>query len=304
FNGLDSIKYIANDGIADSNEATISITVTEVNDKPVANNLDVITDEDIEVALILTGSDIDEDAFEFTVTTNPTFGILSGTVPDLTFSPNANYNGADTFQFITNDGQENSNPATVNITINAVNDPPVVVSKDLITEEEALTSFSLENADIDGDTVQFIITKNPTNGTLTGGQFESIGDVYNFNTSGYAKGVYISDTTAYVADGSSGLQIIDVSDPESPSFLGSYDTSGYAEGVYISGTTAYVADASSGLQIIDVSDPESPSFLGNYNTSGYAEGVYISGTTAYVADGSSGLQIIDVSNPESPSFLG
>ncbi len=52
---------------------------------------------------------------------------------------------------------------------------------------------------------------------------------------------------AYVADTSSGLQVIDVSDPANPAVLGFLDTRGGAAGVAVSGTVAYVADTSSGL---------------------------------------------------------
>jgi hypothetical protein len=116
--------------------------------------------------------------------------------------------------------------------------------------------------------------------------------------------VYVSDNTAYVADGYGGIQIIDVSNPAAPTFLGSYDTPGEALSVYVSGNTAYVADFDSGLQIIDVSNPAAPTFLGSCDTPGYAWAVNVSGTTAYVADQFRGLQIIDVSNPTAPALLG
>lgn len=69
---------------------------------------------------------------------------------------------------------------------------------------------------------------------------------------GAASGVYVSAGRAYVADGLSGLQIIDVTNPTVPTLLGSYDTPDFAIDVYVSGSTAYVADRGSGLQIIDV----------------------------------------------------
>ena len=120
-----------------------------------------------------------------------------------------------------------------------------------------------------------------------------------YDTSGYALGIAVSGTFAYVADDSSGLQIIDVSNPSAPAHLGGYDTSGYAGGVAVSGTLAYVADDSSGLQIIDVSNPSAPVRLGGYDTSGYALGIAVLGTFAYVADYGSGLQIVEVLHPVS-----
>ncbi len=54
--------------------------------------------------------------------------------------------------------------------------------------------------------------------------------------------VAVSGTYAYVADGASGLQVIDITNPASPQIVGSVDTPGYAMGVAVSGTYAYVAD--------------------------------------------------------------
>ncbi len=98
-----------------------------------------------------------------------------------------------------------------------------------------------------------------------------------------------------MADGNSGLQIIDIGNPTNPIFKGNYNTSGFAQGVQVVGNYAYVADGGSGLTIIDISNPTNPIFKGNYDTSGDAQGVQVVGNYAYVADAYGGLQIIDVS---------
>jgi hypothetical protein len=107
-----------------------------------------------------------------------------------------------------------------------------------------------------------------------------------------------------VADENFGLQVIDISNPASPTLLGTYNTPGYALGVTVSGDYAFVADQSSGLQVIDISNPASPTLLGNYDTPGSARGVTVSGDYAFVADRSSGLQVVDISNPANPTLLG
>jgi hypothetical protein len=101
-----------------------------------------------------------------------------------------------------------------------------------------------------------------------------------------------------------GLQMIDISDPTSPSIAGSHDTPGFAWDVAISGDYAYVADCPTGLRVIDISDPTSPSLAGNFDTPGYIHTIAVSGDYAYVADASSGLQVIDISDPASPSLAG
>ena len=109
---------------------------------------------------------------------------------------------------------------------------------------------------------------------------------------------------AYVADGGSGLQIIDIGNPTAPTLKGNYDTSGDAYDVQIVGNYAYVTDGGSGLQIIDISNPTTPTLKGNYDTSDYARGVQVVGNYAYVADFEGGLKIIDVSDlNQSPTNL-
>jgi hypothetical protein len=99
----------------------------------------------------------------------------------------------------------------------------------------------------------------------------------SYDTTGNSNDVYISGKYSYVADGSAGLQILDISNPASPILVGTYNTSGTAYGVYVSGKYAYVADDTSGLHVINVSNPGSPTLVGTYNTSGNATSVYISG---------------------------
>ncbi|NBP89336.1 MAG: hypothetical protein EBU59_12740, partial [Planctomycetia bacterium] len=113
---------------------------------------------------------------------------------------------------------------------------------------------------------------------------------------------------AYVADGASGLQVLDVSNLTSPTLIGTLDTTGSARDITLSadGRYAYLADGAGGLLVIDVAAPASPTLVGMVDTSGFAYGVTLSGDGqyAYVADEASGLQVIDVSNPASPALVG
>ncbi len=99
-----------------------------------------------------------------------------------------------------------------------------------------------------------------------------------------------------------GLQVIDISDPTSPSMAGSYDTPGYALGLYVEGDYAYIADEiAGGLQIIDISDPSNPTPIDYCDTPDAARSVHVSGKYAYVADCGSGLQVIKVHELVPPS---
>lgn len=124
------------------------------------------------------------------------------------------------------------------------------------------------------------------------------------DTPGPAVGVAIAGDLAFIADGASGLQIIDITNAASPSPIGTYNTPGSAAAVAVAGDHVFVADGSSGLQIISIVIPTGPLLVGTYNTPGTAGGVAVAGDLAFIADGTSGLQVINIVNPASPSLVG
>lgn len=167
FNGTDSFTYTVSDGNGGTDIGTVSITVTPINDAPVANDQSVSTNEDTAVSITLTGSDVDGDALTYTIVTNSANGTLSGTAPDLTYTPNTDFNGTDSFTFKTNDGALDSNIATVTVTISAINDAPDASSGTLVTDEDTNTSSVLPATDVEGDTLTFSIVSNGTLGVAT-----------------------------------------------------------------------------------------------------------------------------------------
>ena len=167
-NGADSFTFIASDGQADSNIATFSITVAPVNDPPTANPQSVTTAEDTSTGITLTGSDVDGDALTFILVTQPFNGSLEGTAPDLTYTPNADFIGTDSFTFQVNDGQADSNTATVSIEVTEINDPPVANDDSVTTDEDTAVAIELTGTDPEGDPLSFSITSGPTNGSLSG----------------------------------------------------------------------------------------------------------------------------------------
>ena len=168
YNGSDSFTFKVSTGTEDSAPATISITITPVNDPPLANPQDVLTAEDSPVAVTLTGSDADGDALNYSIVNAPAHGTLSGTLPNLTYTPAANYNGPDSFSFKVNDGIVNSAAATVSISVAAVNDPPTTSSQDVITTEDTPVGITLTGYDIDGDPLTYIVVDAPQHGGLSG----------------------------------------------------------------------------------------------------------------------------------------
>jgi alpha-tubulin suppressor-like RCC1 family protein len=114
----------ANGGQDTSAPQTFLITITPVNDAPVAQSASVTVNEDTPITIHLNASDVDGDPLTFSIATPPAHGTLSGTPPNVTYLAFANYNGADSFTFKANDGQLNSELATISISVLPVNDAP------------------------------------------------------------------------------------------------------------------------------------------------------------------------------------
>ena len=95
------------------------------NHPPLADDQALGTAEDTPLPVTLTGSDPDGNPLTFSVLSQPLHGALSGGAPSLTYTPAANYSGADSFSFKANDGSLDLASATVSLTVAPVNDAPV-----------------------------------------------------------------------------------------------------------------------------------------------------------------------------------
>ncbi|MFZ6026300.1 MAG: LVIVD repeat-containing protein [Chloroflexota bacterium] len=113
----------------------------------------------------------------------------------------------------------------------------------------------------------------------------------------------VSGSYVYAAQGSYGLRVVNVSNPDSPTGGVNRDTPGYAYGVAVAGGRVYLADGASGLHVYEISSPASPNETDAYDTVD-ARDVAVAGNYAYVADGSSGLRIINVADPYNLSEVG
>ena len=166
YNGSDSFQFIASDWWLDSDPATITIIVKPVNDTPVANPQTIVIPEDTATNIVLTAADVEGDSLSFTLLTAPTNGTLTGTAPNLIFSPAADFNGTNTFEFVANDGQTNSAPVIVTLIVTPVNDPPVAEVQAVNLDEDTSASITLHGADVDGDVLTFVVVTPPAHGNL------------------------------------------------------------------------------------------------------------------------------------------
>ncbi|HCE7248415.1 TPA: tandem-95 repeat protein [Pseudomonas aeruginosa] len=151
WNGSTSLTYRAQDTAgAWSAPATVTIVVRPVNDPPVVIDRTLILDEDTVGNLTLTAADVDSTVFTFEVVSGPSVGTVKLTGAALSFTPPADWNGSTTLTYrVKDDAGAWSNVATVRITVNAVNDIPVVQPVNLATDEDTQVSVTLAATDID-----------------------------------------------------------------------------------------------------------------------------------------------------------
>jgi YD repeat-containing protein len=134
FYGKDSFTYTAVDGNGAIDTAAVNITISPVNDAPVAVDDEYVTDEDNMLDVPAPGvldndNDVDADTITAVLVSGPSNGTLAlNSDGSFTYTPNPNYNGADSFTYTAGDNELSSGTTTVSITVNPVNDPPQVNS--------------------------------------------------------------------------------------------------------------------------------------------------------------------------------
>jgi len=168
FSGPDSLTFKVNDGTTDSAIASVSITITPVNDIPTAKSDDVTMLEDTPTPVPLVGIDPDGNPLTYSIVKEPSHGSLSGNEPNLTYTPNLNFNGSDSFTFTVSDGTSQSIPATISLKIMSDDDIPTANGDSLTAVEDKTLPIVLTGSDPDGDPLTYHIVKAPIHGSLSG----------------------------------------------------------------------------------------------------------------------------------------
>ena len=171
FNGTETITYTVSDG-TDTSEGTFTITVTAVNDAPVAVANTLTVDEDSSISntdVIANDTDVEDDTLTLTAVSTDGTGTVAVNSDGLSvdYTPAANFNGTETITYTVSDGTDTSE-GTFTITVTAVNDAPVAIEDSLeVIEDSTLTSTDViaNDTDIDGDTLS--LTAVSTDGTGT-----------------------------------------------------------------------------------------------------------------------------------------
>lgn len=168
--GLYRIELTARDD--DGGATTIDRTISVANVAPLAGNLSLAGQEDLPLNLTLVGTDVPGDSLNFFFVSLPVHGGLTGSGGNWTYTPAANYHGSDQFTYQASDGAALSAIATATVSIDPVNDAPVVrgdfrytIAEDaqLKITASGLLSFS---TDVENDPLTAKLADGPAHGTV------------------------------------------------------------------------------------------------------------------------------------------
>jgi|GEM_PF-351964 len=173
------LKLTVSDGLLGDTEGfggvSTNLIVTFKDGKNVANRPPVATPqsvtllEDTSKAVKLAGTDPEDYAIDYALASLPSHGVLSGTAPNLTYTPPLYFKGADSFTFTVTDSEgQISTPATVSINVTHVNHPPVAHYRSMPVALNTSAEIVLTASDIDKDPLTYTVLTRPTHGTLSG----------------------------------------------------------------------------------------------------------------------------------------
>ena len=216
FAGPDSFTYTVSDGQGGTDTATVNVTVEEQpNRAPIAVDDDVETDEDTAVTFSVLGNDSDPDG-------DPLFAFvldepLNGRLEDngdgtFTYTPDADFNGTETLEYVAVDDTDGFASAFINITVNPVNDGPDAADDFAVTDPGVPVNIDVlaNDSDVEGDTLEVVSVSDGANGTVV---IESDGTVTYTPGEGFSGG----DTFTYeVSDGNGGTATATVTVSETP----------------------------------------------------------------------------------------
>ena len=145
---------------------------TGANQAPAAADDTATTDEDAAATIAVLGNDSDADGDALTLATvsSPAHGTATANADGtISYTPAANYSGADSFSYTISDGQGGSATAAVSVTVTGVNDAPVAADDAAATNEDTPVVIAVLANDSDGDSASLtpVVFSGPANGSVT-----------------------------------------------------------------------------------------------------------------------------------------
>jgi len=217
FNGIDTFTYVLSDGNGGTAAATVTVTVSAVNDPPIAEDDKASTDEEspVSIDVLVNDSDPDGDALIIEAVTSPEHGSVDNHGTSLTYTPDPDFSGTDTLTYSVSDGNGGTGTATVIITVNPTNDAPLAQDDSAITDEDTLVSIPVlsNDSDPDGDFLLVESVSSPSNGTIINAE-TSVSYIPNPGFNGIDVFTYIvSDGTGGTDTATVTIAISAVNDP-------------------------------------------------------------------------------------------
>jgi uncharacterized delta-60 repeat protein len=167
YSGPVSFNFTASDGQLVSS-STASLTITPVNDSPVASTSSVSGAEDTVINGIVVASDIDSAILTYSLVQQAAHGTVSVNANgSYSYTPQLNRFGADSFTFRASDGSLDSNVATVTLTVTPVNNAPVAVAGTASGAEDTVISGSVAASDVDSATLAYSLVQPASHGTVS-----------------------------------------------------------------------------------------------------------------------------------------
>ena len=178
FNGADTITVTVSDlgntgsGGAQTDSEILNITVNAVNDAPVAVADTVTTDEDTAVSIdvLANDSDVDGDTLSVSAVTQGANGVVAidGQTGEVTYTPDADFNGSDSFTYTVSDSNGGTDTETVTVTVNPVADAPVAVDDSATVDEDSNVYIDVlaNDSDVEGDTLSVSAVTQGANGSV------------------------------------------------------------------------------------------------------------------------------------------
>jgi len=168
------ISYVIEDSKGETATSTIKVTVTGTNDTPIAQVDTVSLDEDntIMIDVLANDSDIDDgDMLTIKeINSNPSHGeVIVNENGTLKYRPTENYFGMDSFTYTVVDSQGAEVTSAVTVTVNGINDAPILeeIAESITLTDSTKTSGEITASDIENDTLTYSVSTIPTHGKLT-----------------------------------------------------------------------------------------------------------------------------------------
>jgi len=165
FKGVDTILFVVSDALVSSDTAKVLIFVATENQKPLVVSRQAEIKEDVSTTISMIASDPEGQPLTYVIIADPRFGKLTGSTGTRVYTPNANFNGVDTFTFIANDGSLDSDPAVFYLRVLPVNDTPVAHDVGVPVAANTAVTVPLMVTDPDDSVFTLNVVAQPRHGT-------------------------------------------------------------------------------------------------------------------------------------------